>query len=168
MRKGFTLVELSITILMVTILTAVISFAFIALVNNWLGQEKRAGININLNRGIEEVARELRKAKTIQSANSEIRFTQDQSNYYIYYLYNANDTYPPNFKQDLYQLRRVALSSGINGIFTYGSGKIIIRDVLPPPVSGLSFSDNIVTIDISARRANETVRAKIKIRPRNI
>jgi len=150
-------------------LTAVTVYILRAVLLSWSSQEKRAGIDISLDRGIEEVVRDLREAKQISSVNNdEIRFTQDQSTYYIYYLYNSSDTYPPNFNQSTYQLKKATLSGGIGGTFTYGSGDIKIIDVLPPPTSDLSMGSNITTIDLSMKRADETIRSKTQIRPRNL
>ena len=137
----------------------------------WTGQERRAGIDTELDRGIEEMVRDLRKAKQVQSTANydEIRFRQGTSSYSIYYLYNASDSYfpPPAFNQSTYQLKKETLSGGINGTFTYGSGQTMVNDVLPPPTSDLSFSSNLVTIDLSAKRGDETIRSRTQVRPRN-
>lgn len=44
----------------------------------------------------------------------------------------------------------------------------MMTDVLPPPASDLSESGNVVTIDISIKRDNETVRSKTGVKLRNI
>jgi prepilin-type N-terminal cleavage/methylation domain-containing protein len=169
LKKGFTLIELIITIVMLVALVGVTAFVFRAVLLNWSSQETRSGIDIILDRGIEEMARDLREAKQVSSINNdEIRFTQDQSTYYIYYLYNADDSYPPSFNQNSYQLRKTTLSEGISGNFTYGSGSIIITDVLPPLTSDLSISSNITTIDLSAKRGDETIRSRTQVKPRNL
>ena len=123
--------------------------------------------------------RDLRKAKAIQSSNDEIRFTikdafdpddpdsNDDDNNYIFYLYNASDSYPPIFNQSSYQLKKAELSGGIGGTFTYGSGRIILTEVLPPPTSDLSLSGNIATIDLSITRRDETIRLRSQVKPRN-
>lgn len=154
---------------MLVALVGVTAYIFRAVLLSWSSQETRSGIDINLDRGIEEIVRDLREARQVQSVNNdEVRFTQDQSNYYIYYFYNANDAYPPTFNQSSYDLRKATLSGGIGGTFTYGSGPIIITDVLPPATSDLSISGNIVTIDLSVKRYNETVRSRTEIKPRNL
>ncbi|MGA2775028.1 MAG: hypothetical protein ABSE81_03070 [Candidatus Omnitrophota bacterium] len=161
--------ELIITTAMVAILTVVMAYIFRAILLSWSGQETRAGIDIGLNRGIEEMVQDLRKAQQVVSqGNDEIRFTQDKSTYYIYYFYNSGDTYPLNFNQSLYQLRKAVLSGGIAGTFTYGSGNIIISDLLPPSTSNLSFSGNIVNIDLSIKRKDETIRSIAQVTPRNM
>lgn len=169
MKRGFTLIELMITIVMLAALVGVAAYVFRAVLLNWSSEETRAGVDISLDRGIEEMVRDLREAKQVSYVNNdEIRFTPDQSNYYLYYLYNENDSYPPSFNQSSYQLKKAALSGGIGGTFTYGSGTIIIMDILSPPTSDLSMSNNVVTLDLSLSRGNETIRSRTEVKPRNL
>lgn len=172
-RSGFTLIELMITLLLFAALAVTTAYLFRAGLLVWAGQEKRAGIQVELDRGIEEMARDLRKSRQVQStANyNEIRFRQGTatSTYYIFYLYHASDSYvpPPAFNQASYQLRRAALTGGLSGTFTYGAGDIIMNNVVPPPTSALSLSGNLLTIDLTVKRSDETIRTKTQIRPRN-
>ncbi len=160
MREGLTLIELMITIAMLVILIAVVCYVLIAVLLSWSSQEKRAGIDISIDRGIEEVVRDLRGAREIQSASNEIRFTRDGTNYYVYYLYNAGNPY--------YELRKTTLTGGIGGSYTSGSGNIKITDVLSPPTSSLSVSGYLVTMDLSVKRGDETIRSRTSVGPRNL
>jgi len=174
MKKGFTLLEVLLVIVMFVVLTAVTVYVFRAILLSWSAQEIRAGIGINLYRGVEKMAREILEVKNVDSLNTdEIRFTDVGDNYCIYYLYNGNDAYPPNFGQATYELRKAALSGVVGGdlttgTFTYGDGTIIIKDIVPPTTSDLSIINNIVTIDLSATRGNETIRSRTEVRPRNL
>lgn len=169
MKRGFTLIELCITVGMVVVMVGVTAYFSRAILLSWSSQETRSGIDISLDRGIEEIARDLREARVAQSVNNdEVRFTQDQSDYYIYYFYNTDDAYPPVFNQVSYDLKKALLTGGIGGTFTYGSGTIIISDILPPPVSDLSIAGNLVTIDLSAKRNDEVIRSRTEIKPRNL
>ena len=172
MNKGLTLIELIISVAMFSILAVSSVFIFRAILLSWSSAEERSGIDIVLDRGIEEIVRDLREAKEIQSTAGydEIRFSQDQITYYIYYLYNASDSYvpPPAFDQTSYELRKAALTGDIDGTFTYGSGQLIMTDVLAPTTSDLSLSGNILTIDLSVARNDETIRSRTEVRPRNI
>ena len=97
-----------------------------------------------------------------------MRFTAPDNTNRIYYLYNTNDSYPPSFNQAKYKLIKAGLSGALtNGTFTYGDGAIILTDVSPPPTTDLSFSSNLVTIDLSSVHDNETVRLRTQIKPRN-
>jgi len=172
MRRGLTLIELMISIVLFIILSVTAVYIFRAILLSWSSQETRTGVNITLDSGIEKMVRDLREAKQVQSTASydEIRFTPDNSNYYIYYLYNAGDSYlpPPAFDQTTYELRKAALTGGISGTFTYGNGQVMLTDVLPPTTSDLSLSANMLTIDISITRGDETIRSRTDVRPRNI
>lgn len=159
MRRGLTFIELIMTASMMVVLVGAMTYVFLVVLTGWSTQLDRAGINIQINRGIEEVVRDLREAKEVQSANDEIRFTKDQTTYYIYYLYNENNSY---------ELKEATLSGGIGGTFTYGDGRIIITGVLPPPTSDLSLTNNIITIDLSINKDDETVRSRTSVKPRNI
>lgn len=168
MKKGLTLLELMMAVMMLGILAGVSVSVLRAVLLSWSGQEARAGLKISLYRGIEEAARDLRAAREVQSANNEIRFTRDLTDYYIYYLYNADDPYPPGFNQDTYELRKAVLSGGMSGVFTYGSGEIKAVDVLPPPDSDLSLGANLITLDFTITAKDETMRLKTRVRPRNL
>ena len=167
---GFTLIELIITTVMFAILAVATTYLFRAVLLAWSSQETRAGVDTNLDRGIEDMARDLRKSQQVQStANyNEIRYRQGTSNNYIFYLYNASDSYipPPAFNQSSYQLRRAPLTGGLGGTFTYGSGDVVVNDVVAPPGSTMSLSSNLLTIDLSVKRGDDTVRSRTQIRPR--
>ena len=167
-RTGFTLIELVMVIGLLVILILATAFVFRAVLLSWSSQETRAGIGINLDRGLEEITRDLREAEQAASVSDEIRFRQGQSNYYIYYFYSANDSYPLSFSQSAYQLKKEPLSGGINGTFSYGSGQTIVSDVLAPPTSDLSLSGNLITLDISIKRGAERIRSRTQVKPRNL
>ena len=166
---GLTLIELMIAVIMFVIIVVVTAYVFRAVLLGWASTEEKRGIDIVLYRGMEEVVRDLREATELSSVNNdEIRFTHDAVTYYIYYLYNSDDSYPPTFGESDYELRRAQLTGGINGTFTYGSGKLIMTDVVPPATSDLSISGDVVTIDLNVTRDNETVRSRTEVAPRNL
>ena len=171
---GFTLIEVIMVSVAFTLLLVTTVYFFRAILLTWSGQEIRAGFNTNLDRGLEDLSRELREAREVQSTAGydEIRLTQGTSSTTssIYYLYHASDTYgpPPSFNQSSYQLRKATLTGGINGTFTYGAGDVILNDVVPPPTSDLSLSSNLLTLDLTVQRGDETTRSRTQIRPRNV
>jgi len=175
MKKGLTLVELLITIVLFALLATAAVYVFRAVLLSWSSQEERTGIDIMLDKSLETLVRNLRGATAVRLGPNlgddyeEIRFTQGGTDY-IFYLYNAGGSYgsPPVFDQDSYELRRTTLSGGIDGTFTYGDGLIIAMDILPPTTSDFSFDGSMVTIDLSAKRGNETVRTRTEVRPRNL
>ena len=169
-KKGLTLIELMTTLTTIAILAVVALTIYIAVLKSWSSQEKRAGISVVLDRTVAEMTRDLREAKEIDTSinNDEIRFTDDQTTYYIYYLYNASDTYPPAFNQPSYELRKETLTGVIDGTFTYGSGRLILSDVVPPTTTDLSYDGTLLTIDLSVLRDEETMRFRSKLKPRNL
>ncbi len=167
-RKGFTLFETMVSVVLLTVLAGVLAILFHAMLLNWNSAETRSGLDIPLNRGMEEIAQDLRKAKQIQSTNDEIRFTHDNNTFFIYYFYNVSDSYPLAFNQSSYMIQKATLSGGIGSGFSFGSGPVILTNVLPPPTSDLSLSGNILTVDVSLSRLDETIRSRTQIRPRNL
>ena len=169
-KSGLTLVELLIATILLTVLTGATAFVFISVIKSWSPQETRAAIHIKADRGIEEMVRTLRESKNIQSSNNEIRFTVAEGgsdNHYIFYLYSAADPYPPQFNQDSYEIRKASLISDINGGLV-NAGKILITDVVPPPITDLSHSANITTLDLSVSVESEAIRTRTEIMPRNM
>jgi hypothetical protein len=170
LKKGMTLTELIITSATIVVLAGVVLTVYIAVLRSWLGQERRMRMSTVLDRTIKEVTNDLREARGIDFSinDDEIRFTPDQSTYYIYYFYNSGDSYPPAFSQASYDLKKATLAGGISGTFTYGDGRIILTNVLPPTTSDLSYDGSLVTLDLSVAREDETIRAKTKVNPRNL
>ena len=170
-KKGLTLVELIITAAMFAMLAGVAIYTFRVVYLSWYGGQARIEMSISLDRAIEEMVRDLREATDVQSASgyNEIRSIQG-GNAYIYYLYSSGDSYgpPPAFSQDSYELRKCELPDGIDGSFAYGQGKIMTTGVLPPPTTDLSIAGNLVTIDISVSRNDETIRTRTEVRPRGL
>ena len=149
--KGFTLLELMITIIMFSALVIVSVYVFRVVLSTWVSLETRGGLDITLDAGMEKIVRDLREATAINSSNDQIRFTTDNVTYYIYYLYNQSDPYPPSFNQTSYQLRKTTLSGGINGTFSYGSGQVLLYSILPPPTSDLSITNNVINLVLCIR-----------------
>lgn len=171
-RKGATLIELMIVLALLSVLGGAAMMVFNVVLLSWSSQTERSGADLQLERAAEEMVRDLREARQFQSAagRDEVRYTADGSTFFIFYLYNASDTYgpPPAFNQTVYQLRRAALTGGLNGTFTYGSGTLLLTEVLPPATSDLSASGNLITLDLSVERKEETVRLRTQVRPRNL
>lgn len=171
-NQGVTLIELVLALVLLTALSGGAMLIFNTLLLGWAGQSDRSGADLQLDRAMEEMVRDLREARQVQSVagRDEVRYTTDGATFQILYLYHASDSYvpPPAFNQSVYQLRRGTLSGGLSGTFTYGSGTLLLADVLPPTTSDLSLSGNLITLDLSVRRGDETVRTRTQVRPRNL
>ena len=170
--KGLTLIELMVVLVLIVILMGIAVYVFVTVFISWSGQVTRAGIDVTLDRAVEEIVRDLRQARAINYAmsNNEIRFTDFDHDHYVYYFYNENDGYPPGFGEELYEIRKAPLAGNIYGTFVYGSGVAIIKDVVPPPSSKLSTDDTemAIAIDLSVKRESETIRSGTEVRPRNL
>lgn len=168
-KKGFTLLETLLVTGMVVMIIGAVAYMFQVVLSGFSAQNTRAGLVSRETKAVEEIARDLRKALAVSLPRTgEVRFSGDNTTFYIYYLYNASDTYPSQFTRTSYQVRKAALSSGINGTFTYGSGDLIARDVLPPPSSNFTYANSVLTIDLQLQREESTKRAVMKVRPRNL
>jgi len=168
MRKGMSLVETVIATVLVVVLTITIAYVFRAVILSWAAGEGRLGLDINLDRGMFEMVRDLREAKAVSSVNSdELRFTTTDDTYHIYYFYNASDAYPPTFNQSSYEIRKATLDGSLTAGLV-NAGRVIVSNVLPPSTSDLSYSSNTATITLGVKKDNETLTSSIQVRPRNL
>lgn len=168
--RALTLVELLIAMALIALLVGASAYVFRVILVTWSSQETRVGVDVAVKRGFEQLVRDIRGAKEVSVVNSnELRFTTaDGTASYIYYFYNSNDHYPSAFNQASYELRKAALTGGVGGSFSYGSGNLVLSNVVPPATSNLSFSNNLAVIDLSALVRGESIRYRTLIRPRNI
>jgi prepilin-type N-terminal cleavage/methylation domain-containing protein len=167
--KGFTFLELLLVIALGPLIIGTLTFMFQVALDTWSTQGSRIGVAVSVNKAAREMSRDLRNANGIGSQNSnEIRFTTNGTTYYIYYLYNASDSYPSTFTKTSYQLKKAVLSGNMTGTFTYGSGDLIARDIVPPPVTNLSISAPHVNIDLTAQQGSSVSRSVSTVLPRNI
>jgi len=78
MKKGFTLVELLITVVLFSVLAAVVSWVFMVGLRTWDSGKERADIRQNAGLAMERMMRELSLTSEITRARSdEIRFEAD-------------------------------------------------------------------------------------------
>lgn len=170
-RRGVTLVELLISLVLFGALMTAAALSFQPVLLAWSSQQDRMEIQRQAVHGLERAVRDLRQATALQNdANDAVRFTLRESgvsNSYILYLYNAADTWPPAFSQTTYQVRKAGLTGGINGTFTYGSGDLLLRDIRPPTTSDLSVSGSLATLDLTLARFDESFRLIERVKRRN-
>ena len=166
-RKGFTILEVFIATLATAILGVTLGNVFIVGFRAWDGEYNRASLKRELSQSLELIAKSLRQAKNIDSlSESSITFTADlgagdQS--CRVYLYNSSDAEPnPPYTQSTYSLRWA------EGTVTYGSGANLSMNISQPTTAPFSQSGNVITIDLTAVKDNQTLRMRTKIRPRNL
>jgi len=152
---------------MLAVIVSAVGYVFVAgfkLSNN--GYD-RVDIRTDLANAMELISNNLRQAKVIDSlTESSINFTADLGNgddTYRVYLYHASDAEPnPPYTQSTYELRWAQSTVG------YGSGAILARDIAQPTDPPFSQSNNLITIDLTASRANEVIRIRTNVRSRNL
>jgi len=169
--RGFTLVEMLIVIVVLSVLISAALVPFNTVIETWGSQDAALEIREEVRQGVEKMLRDLRPAKAISVADDSVRYTVDESgtdNNYIFYLYNSSETWVPDYDETVYELRRAPLTGGISGTFTYGDGSLYAKNIKPPTTSDLSSSGNVVTIDLTITKYDETYRLLEKIRPRNL
>ena len=178
-QTGLTLLEAIFALALVFLLIGAIFLVYLSLLQGWDQIGRRDDLREKLQFGLERVIRDVRHANAISVANHALRFTANESGSdasYIYYLYNSSDVWPPNYNQASYDLRRVSLSGGLNGTFTYGSGDLILTALRPPnnttitttdPYTGLSCT-HCAVIALAAQSSTETLNVRGYVRPRNI
>jgi len=155
-KRGITIAELLITIILLVMIVGAASYAFRAVMLSWSNHSTRTRIAVDIDAAIAKIARQLREAVQISSTNSqEVRFTAPGGSSFIYYIDNS-------------ELKKAILSGGIDSSFTYGPGELMLVDVVTPPTSSISVSGNMVNLDISVSRGRETLRSKTQVRPRNL
>jgi len=182
MDKGITLIETLIVSALFASLAGVLVSLFTVVIISWPILETRVGIQAVLDRAVETMVRELRETKDVKTTNDgEIRFTKSDPNigdtYHIYYFYHEDESYPPIFSEDLYQLRKASLNSDIDGTFNYDdpnpfiAGSIIPLNPSDPNdanFSNLSVNNNIVTIRLRIQEGDEIMQIQSKVWPRNL
>jgi len=182
MDKGITLIETLIVSALFAILSGVLVSLLTVVIMTWPGLETRVGIQAVLDRAVEKMVRDLRETKEVKTENDgEIRFTKSDPNigdtHHIYYFYHEDESYPPVFSEDLYQLRKASLNTDIDGTFNYDdpncfiAGSIVPPDTLNPSdpnFSNLSVNNKIVTIRLRIQKGDEIMQIQSKVYPRNL
>ncbi len=173
MKKGLTLLEVIFAISLIFLLMSSIVFVYIVVLKGWSHTGERSDLQSQLSFSLERIVEDVRRANALSVSTHALRFTRyesgaDQS--YIYYLYNASDTWPPNYNQTAYELRRAALTGGIGGTFTYGGGDIIQTGIDSPQgaKTSITASGNYALVSLKATGAAETFQVRGYVRPRNI
>jgi len=160
MRHGLTLIELLIVITLLVVLSAATVYVFRVVLINWSFFDIRTGLAIELDRGTEELARRLRSSSEIRNlSTNEIRFSYGNNSSFVYYFYDALGEY---------QLREAVLTGGINGTFVNSVGRVVMAQIVPPPVSALSVAGNTANITLVLSRKDETLNSRVLVRPRNL
>ncbi|MDP8212751.1 MAG: type II secretion system protein [Candidatus Zapsychrus exili] len=166
-NNAFTMVELLVVILALSIILGVISSSYITGLRLWNSGFSRSSMRTKLAQSLELISKNLRQAKSIDAlTESSITFTADLGNgdqSYRVYLYNSADAEPnPPYTQEFYFLYWVSDD------ITYGLGATLATNILQPTSVVFSQSNNVITIDLEAQEGDQIVGMSTKVRPRNL
>jgi len=166
-KKGFTLIELLVTLTIMSVLVFTIGYTFVVGLKLWDEGYDRNDIQTDIAQAFELISKNLRQATSINTlTESSITFTADLgsgSTSCRIYLYNSSDSEPnPPYSESTYDLRWAT------GTVTYGSGAIVATDIVQPITAAFSQSGNVITVDLTITRGDETLRMRSKVRPRNL
>jgi hypothetical protein len=166
-----TLLELIGILFLVVLVLGTLTYTFLAILRATDEQQSRTESRAGLTLRLEEVVREIRPSKQMRlEGNHAVRYTLREGNQdknYILYLFNPNDTFPPAFNQDSYELRKAELTGGINGTFAYGDGSLFLKNIAPPPASTVSFSSRQITFEYTAKVKSSQIKLRTSVRARN-
>lgn len=166
-QKGLTLIELLVTTAMMSILVFTVGYTFIVGLRLWNEGYARADIRTDLAQAFELVGKNLRQAKSIDALTaSSITFTADLGNGDTscrIYLYNSSDAEPnPPYSAGSYEMRWAL------GTVTYGAGSILATDIAQPTTAPFSRSGNLITMNMTVTRGDESLQMRTSIRPRSL
>ena len=179
-RKGFTLIETIIVLLLLVILFGVTGFVSVISLQAWDSGCIRTGIREDVSYAMDKIVRDLKEIalaslSQYDSGNGDIANTIQydalSGNRYVLYLYNGDDaTLDSTYSQSLYDLRKADINRGDTP--ADGDGVLILRDLVSPdaavPATALTIDGTQVILDVVVQRNDETVRIKTKVRPRNL
>jgi len=175
-QSGLTLLELVFTLTLIGFLVGSILFLYIIALRGWSNLGHRSSVHEKLHFALERVVREVREANLLSVANHALRFRERVTNNgYIYYLYNASDSWVPSYNQTSYDLYRTSLTeAGIandlsDDTFTYGNGDVIVTGLIPP-ASGttITSSGNYAIVKLVGKEGDDTLTVRENVKPRNL
>jgi len=169
-KKGLTLIELLVTLVMMSVLVFTVGYTFIVGLKLWNEGYIRNEIKTDIAQALELVSKNLRQATSIDELMAgSITFTADLgagSTSYRVYMYNSSDSEPnPPYTENTYELRWAQTTT------TYGSGKVLVTDIAkpnPPSSKPFSQSGNLITMDFTIERGDHTVNMRTNVQVRNL
>ncbi len=177
-KCGFTLLELLIALVPLSVLIGVSTYLFTVSMQAWSTGRLHTEIREDMSYAMEKTVRDL-KEMTLGSLCQydlgsgdiahTIQYDDLSGNTYVLYLYSADDgALDSTYSQSLYDLRKADIDGG--DVPTSGDGVLILRDLVSPDASAtaLTINTNQITLNFVVQRSDEIVMFRTKVRPRNL
>ncbi len=167
--KGLTLIELLIAMILLAVLLFITVSFYPMVIKVFLSNKNEFDMRSEVSIARDLATTYLLKANTFTIANpGRIYFTANidpttpLSENCTFYFYNASDaTWPTTYPYASYELKFTD-----TGIF--GSGRTLVRNLNPPPVSLFSNSGNRITVNLNVTNNSKTYAIAFEIWPRNL
>lgn len=164
-----TIIELLISMTLLTVLLLITISFYPMVIKIFLSNKDEFDVRTEVSTARDLITTYLIKANTFTIANpGRIYFTANidpttpLSENCTFYFYNASDvTWPTTYPYATYELRYTD-----TGIF--GSGRTIVYNLNPPPISFFSNSGNQILVNLNATNNTTTYELRFEIRPRNL
>jgi hypothetical protein len=175
-RRGFTLLEIMIVIMLLWALLGVTGSLFLVGLRAWDSGRLRTGIREDESYAMEKVVRDLKEMAMhslgrYSSIAHTVQYDDLAGNTYVFYLYNSDDSsFDSTYGESFYDLRKADTTQGDDP--ASGDGVMILGDLVSPdaaaPATALTIDGDEVTLDFVVQRADEIVRTRTKVSPRNL
>ncbi len=176
-QRGITLLEIVFAISLIAFLVSSVAFIYVVSLRGWENLGHRTDLHEKLHFALERVVRDVRNANALSVNNHTLVFTLNENgwtNTYQYYLYSPNDSCPPVFNQNTYELRRMrTVSCNPNGVCVAsssvcGTGELIVTGLKPPNDTTITSSGNVAMIKLTAFEEDDKLTVQGDVHPRNM
>ncbi|GEM_PF-2785565 len=174
---AFTLLELLETTFLISLLTGVMTMAYLTILKGTDEQIARSRARGGVNIALEGMLIDLRHAYqlVLDPITREIRFQVSESGatkFYVYYFQNqANNSCTAPFDATAsFALKRTELQGGNISTATYncGDGDAVIKNAVAPPTSNITLSGKLVTLDFTTKVKSSRIRVMSSLTARNM
>ncbi|MBF0122350.1 MAG: prepilin-type N-terminal cleavage/methylation domain-containing protein [Candidatus Omnitrophica bacterium] len=161
-RRGFSLLELILVIVLTTVLTASVVSVYLTSIKIWNAGEDRTGLRTSLALSVDMITQDLSNATNIslENVDNSLYFNKDGLGY-RWYLYSADD---PGQAYNNDNISYDLIKTVVNDTYVYGMGTVWATGIQR---SVFAYANNLVTVDMTATKNSTIVHVRTKIRPRN-
>ncbi len=174
---AFTLLELLETTFLISLLTGVMTMAYLTILKGTDEQIARSRARGGVNIALEGMLIDLRHAYqlVLNPTTKEIRLRVSENGttkFYVYYFQNqANGSCATPFDATaIYDIKRASLQGGdiLSGTYNCGDGDAVIKNAVAPPTSNVTLSGKLVTLDFTTKVKSSRIRVMSSLTARNM